>query len=210
MNRAVRLSLMLIFAFTFAGCGGNAAGDGTTDANTGQTAANNAPNTVVSSNQENLQSALNGETKEIESGFPVPANANVVVVNTNQAVDTIREKPAPDDSTFTAEMNAKGQPVETRTFRSHPVLAKIEKITLNPREYVFKVYLKNGKVIESKSDELKDFRVIAPENILLAVGVKPPAPKQDESSNAEEMKKAEMEKKAKEVLKPVLIPKANP
>lgn len=200
-------NLQKIIALTFislivAGCGTNAPA---TNSNAANTAVVSAPETTsntadrTSANAGGMQPAYNGETKEIADGFPVPTNANVTVVDTNQAKDTMREKPAPDDSTFSAEMNAKGQPVETRTFRSHPILSKVEKITMSPRDYIFKVYLKSGKVVETKSAKLKDFRVIAPENILDAVGLKPPPPKPDPNAPKPEDKK-----------KPVMIPKANP
>ena len=156
-------------------------------------------NSVTASNSGQIQPVYNGEMKEVGDGFSVPANADVTIVNTNQAKDTMREKPAPDDSTFSAEMNGKGQPVETRTFRSHSVLAKIEKITLSPRDYIFKIYLKNGKVVESKSEKLKDFRVISPLNILDAIGMLPPPPKTDPNAP-----------KPEDMKKPVMIPKANP
>lgn len=199
MNRLSVLFVLALLAFVSANCGGNAAEPNSTAANTNSSAAENPANSVTASNGEQIQPAFNGEMKEVGDGFPVPANANVTFVNTNQTKDTMREKPAPDDSTFTAEMNAKGQPVETRTFRSHPILKKVEKITMSPRDYVFKIYLKNGKVVESKSEKLKDFRVISPINILDAIGMTPPPPKPDPNAP-----------KPEDLKKPVMIPKANP
>ena len=190
--------VLILLSVIFANCGGNTAEPNSAAANTNSARAE-VPANSISSNNGQTQPAYNGETKEIADGFPVPANANVTVVDTNQAVDTMREKPAPDDSTFSAEMNEKGQPVETRTFRNHPTLKKVEKITMSPRDYVFKIYLKNGKVVESKSDKLKDFRVISPESILDTVGMKPPPPTPDPNAP----KKDDMKK-------PVMIPRANP
>ncbi len=197
MNRFALITFILILLIFHIAC---SSGSSERNSNAANTAVNNPANQpVANSNGAQLQPAYNGETKEVADGYPVPVNANVTVIDGNQAKDTMKTLPAPDDSTFSAEMNAKGQPVETRTFKSHPVLAKVEKITTSPREYVFKVYLKNGKVIESKSEKLKDFRVIAPVNILDAVGIKPPQPKPDPNAP-----------KAEDLKKPVLIPKANP
>ena len=199
MNIAGKSVLILVITISYTGCWGNATETNSTTVNNNSSIQENSANTFTAANGETVQPAYNGETKEIGDGLPVPVNANVMVVNTNNTKDTMRENPAPDDSTFSAEMNGKGQPVETRTFKSHPILAKIEKITMSPRDYVFKIYLKNGKVVESKSDDLKDFRVIAPLNILDAIGMKPPPPKPDPNAPKPEDKK-----------KPVMIPKANP
>lgn len=197
MSYLSKLFVITLLSIALTNCGGNAAEPNSTAVNS---SVSNVPaNSATASNGEQLQPAFNGETKEVGDGLPVPANANVTVVDTNQIKDTMREMPAPDDSTFTAEMNEKGQPVETRTFRSHPILKKVEKITMSPRDYVFKIYLKNGKVVESKSDQLKDFRVISPVNILDAIGMKPPPAKPEPNAP-----------KPEDLKKPVLIPKANP
>lgn len=198
MSNLSKFFALVFLSLFYIGCRGTADSNSTA-ANFNSSNAVVSANSVTASNGEQIQPAFNGEMKEVADGFPVPVNANVTIVNTNQAKDTMREKPAPDDSTFTAEMNAKGQPVETRTFRSHPVLKKVEKITMSPRDYVFKIYLKNGKIVESKSDQLKDFRVISPLNILDVIGMKPPPPPPDPNAP-----------KPEDMKKPVMIPKANP
>lgn len=199
MSNLFKLFLLTFLTFVLANCGGNAAESDTKKTNSNSTTAGTPANAISSSNNGQTQPVSNGETKEVADGLPVPTNGNVTIVDTNQAVDTMREKPAPDDSTFTAEMNEKGQPVETRTFKSHTVLKKVEKITMSPRDYVFKIYLKNGKVVESKSEKLKDFRVISPLNILDAIGIKPPPTKSDPNAS-----------KPEDLKKPVMIPRANP
>lgn len=161
------------------GCSGNNPPTNSAAVNT-NTAVNNPPvNSYVASNGETMQPAFDGETKQVGNGLIAPSNANVTTADNKTAAKQTEvvsnEMPAPDNSTYSAEMNAKGQPVETRTFKSHPILVKIEKITLSPRDYVFKIYLKNGKVVESKSEELKQFRYIAPANILDAIDMLPKA-----------------------------------
>ncbi len=199
MSKLQKLLILTLLPIIYTGCGGNATDTNSATVNNNSSIQGNSANTFTAANGETVQPAYNGETKVIGDGLPVPVNANVTVVNTNNTKDTMRDNPAPDDSTFSAEMNGKGQPVETRTFKSHPILAKVEKITMSPRDYVFKIYLKNGKVVESKSHDLKDFRVISPLNILDAIGMKPPPPKPDPNAPKPEDKK-----------KPVMIPKANP
>ena len=76
---------------------------------------------------------------------------------------------APDNSEVTSEMNDKGQPLETRTFKKHRVLAKIERIDLDNRN--IKVYLKNGKVVNLPEGKIEDFLTAPANDILKAVGV---------------------------------------
>lgn len=202
MNDLRKLLILLFMIAGHTACNNNTAGTETANVNVNVNA-NSSVETVAVNNApsfpgSNLKPAFNDETKDVGEDLKVPANANVAVVNTTQPKETIRTLPAPDDSTFSAEMNDKGQPVETRVFRSHPILAKIEKITMSSRDYVFKIYLRNGKMVESKNDNLKDFRVIAPENILEAINMKPPPPKAVQNPGNPDQQK-----------KPVLIPKPN-
>lgn len=68
-----------------------------------------------------------------------------------------KDGPAPDDSVITSGLGENF--VQTRTFRSHPQLSKVERTTLivdgKPR-YSIKVYLKNGQVKEVAAEKLRD------------------------------------------------------
>jgi hypothetical protein len=102
-------------------------------------------------------------------------------VNTNQS---LTQRIAPDDSVFSASMNKNGMPVETRTFNSHPILAKVEKQFLG-KEVKYKVYLRNGKVLEGPADKLENYRVMGPGNILEAVGIDPNLTTKNQSKPSE-------------------------
>lgn len=178
-----KIFLLTLFSFVLIGCqSGESETNSTAAAPNSNSAVNISPgNSYVASNGETMQPAFNGEVKEMPNSNVALSNANTATTNssisaTEQKVESISTGlPAADNSTYTAEMNESGKPVETRTFKSHPILLKIEKITLSPRDYVFKIYLKDGKVVESKSEELKQFRYIAPENILEAINKLPKA-----------------------------------
>ncbi len=75
---------------------------------------------------------------------------------------------APDNSEITNAMDAKGQPLETRTFKKHPVLVKIERTNLNNRD--IKIYLKNGKVVNLPAGRVENFLTASADGILKAVG----------------------------------------
>lgn len=78
---------------------------------------------------------------------------------------------APDDSTLSTGSRGK-EFVETRVFRSHPELAKVEKI-MDGKTTRYKVYLKNGKVVEAPAEKLENMAALAPANILEAIGIQP-------------------------------------
>lgn len=76
---------------------------------------------------------------------------------------------APDNSEIVNTMDAKGQPLETRTFKNHPILVKIQRTDLNNRD--IKVYLKNGKVVILPENQAGVFLTAPAGDILKAVGL---------------------------------------
>ncbi len=78
---------------------------------------------------------------------------------------------APDDSTITSGSRGKDF-FEMRTFNNHPVLAKVEKI-MDGKTTKYKVYLKNGKVLDAPADKMSNYAALTPENILDIVGMLP-------------------------------------
>lgn len=82
---------------------------------------------------------------------------------------------APDNSLVNTTQRSDGSFAETRTFKDHPELSKVERVT-NGAKVTVKVYLKNGKVIEVPKEKLQEFQILAPGNILLAAGIKPAVP----------------------------------
>lgn len=75
---------------------------------------------------------------------------------------------APDDSEVTSRMNEKGAPVETRVFKKHSVLAKVERTDLNNQNV--KVYLKNGQIRNLPEGKAENFLTASADDILKAVG----------------------------------------
>lgn len=77
---------------------------------------------------------------------------------------------APDNSEVTSQMNEKGQPLETRVFKNHQILSKVERIDLDNRN--IKAYLKNGKVVNLPEGKIENFLTAPANDILEAIGVK--------------------------------------
>ena len=76
---------------------------------------------------------------------------------------------SPDNSEIISSMDAKGQPLETRTFKNHPILVKIERTNLDSRD--IKVYLKNGKTVVLPESWADSFLTAPASDILKAVGL---------------------------------------
>lgn len=132
----------------------------------------NAANTevVVVTNANSQMIPMNGVDANAFNGNS--ANVKVVNPDTSKLPPTLGPRPAPDESEFQTKGRNDGSFAETRTFKNHPQLSKIERVT-NGREVSLKVYLKNGKAIEVTQEKIPNFRIAAAQDILLAVGIKP-------------------------------------
>lgn len=165
MNKYFQAGTMMTIVLWLGGCAG------APDA--GSNGAANTTNAAVAENASNpgmIAPAFNNAVNV--NGMVVPDNVNVVVIDTNKAKPTLLTRPAPDDSEVSMEMNKAGQPVQTRIFKNHPVLLKVEKIYLGPKETKYTVHLKNGRVLPLEEGKLSDFLIAPPQDILAAVGVK--------------------------------------
>ncbi len=85
-------------------------------------------------------------------------------------------------------MNKQGQPIETRTFKSNPLLAKVERIYTTLDNPTVRVYLKDGKVINLPKGKIDNIFSASAQEILNAVGT---APQDDNSPLKENMEKKE-------------------
>lgn len=99
----------------------------------------------------------------------VPNSAKVPVERLNNAIA------APDDSVFSMIMDEKGNPVETRVFAKHPILAKVERKVFGMNQSTTRVHLRDGKVLPMAEGKIRDLAIAPPALILEAVGVQPPA-----------------------------------
>lgn len=158
-----KIALIIAIAAVFSGCGSSP--DETPNANV------NAPNAGITAGQNsNLvpysnqidPNAFNGNANNLRTVNRPPENTQ----------ESFKSRNAPDDSEFKTMMNSKGEVLETRTFRSHPQLLKIERVTIGS-EQKLKVYLKNGRVYDTTEEKIPNFTVAAPQNILIAVGAAP-------------------------------------
>ena len=161
-------------------------------------------NGEVSSNQSTVNAAnsspytpASGNTGDANMANPanpaVAANANQsqVKVITPQGNAKPLTFPAPDNSEYSSSMNSTGQAVETRTFHSDPVIAKVERIWKDVNDKTVTIYLKNGKTVKVPADKVPEIKSLPVQSFYDLAGVKPaqpaskgtPAPRKDAKQN---------------------------
>jgi hypothetical protein len=129
---------------------------------------------------------------QLEGVDPNAFNANssdIRVVNrdTSNLKTPFGPLPAPDESEFKTEGRKDGSFAETRTFKNHPQLLKIERVTLG-KDVSLKVYLKNGKSFNVTEEQVPNFRIAAAQNVLIAIGQAPKLPDQPAQTTKSEEK----------------------
>lgn len=83
----------------------------------------------------------------------------------------VEPKPGPENSEISTMMNEDGSITEFRFFKDHPLLARVEANWMDPRVKTLKVYLKNGRVLEAKTDKIPYLHEAKSDLILSIVGV---------------------------------------
>lgn len=80
-------------------------------------------------------------------------------------------RPAAEDSESAITMDQTGAVLEIRVFKKHPQIAKVEAIRLNETTKTLKVYLRDGKVVEVKTDRVDRLETISTGDILEIAGI---------------------------------------
>lgn len=161
---------IIFAAFVLASCSSSESG-------TNAMAVNRPPTNVPNVNVANVATAnfngansfnananqmINSQTTQIDEG------AN----RAGQRTPSMNSRPAPEDSTMTATLT--DFPRETRTWKNHPVLLKIEK-THNGGDGTIKVHLRNGKVIDLAGSSILQIDQIPAALVLELAGARSPA-----------------------------------
>ena len=147
--------------------------------------ANGGANPAANSNQANANSVAATNSKPPGEMQPYSGIQNVNPNAFNATNDNLKVIPyqpkkdempygsrtAPDDSIVSSGSRGKDF-VETRTFKNHTVISKVEKI-MDGKTTKYKVYLRSGKVVDAPADKMNNFTAMAPNSILDAIGMKP-------------------------------------
>lgn len=147
--------------------------------------ANGGTNPAANSNSPNANASAATNTNPAAEMQPYAGVQNVNPNAFNATNDNLKVIPyqpkkdempygtrtAPDDSIVSSGSRGKDF-VETRTFKSHSMISKVEKI-MDGKTTKYKVYLKNGKVVDAPADKMSNFTAMAPNSILEVIGMKP-------------------------------------
>ena len=120
--------------------------------------ANNAAPAGNSNNSE-LSGGLTGRNLRGKTADSAPLDPHA---------DTILTV-APDNSVISTSMNERGAPVETRTFKNHPTLLKVERVYNDLKNPTIKVFLRNGKTYDLPKEKINDIFNVSADEILKAV-----------------------------------------
>jgi hypothetical protein len=160
--RTLAITILLLFTAMLFACSGYFSASNNTNSNQANSETNPAP----------------AENADIDANADMDANANANLIN-NAPVKRAPAPPkndlltrdAPDDSVITAENDPDGDLVETRIFKNHDMVAKVERILPSSRrEGSVRVFLKNGKVYEFPVSRLKNALKDSPDEIVKTVG----------------------------------------
>ena len=122
---------------------------------------------------------MQDQTLVERKGEPKFENVPPANVPKSQSNGDYLSRPAPEESLFKAEMTSEGMPIETRTFKSHPQILKVERVWITPQDKRLKVYLRNGKMVEADGNSFDQLNIAASSQILEAARIKPQAPRGD-------------------------------
>jgi hypothetical protein len=151
------------------GCSGGRAPDTVANVNTSATSANRLP-TVPAGQTPMPEVTLTGNLAERT------AQKRNSEVPQSGPPPTPGHFDAPEDSTITTTMNKSGQVVESRVFKTHRQLAKVDSTWIGPQERQIKIYLRDGNNHEVTTDKLPSLRAASSTDILALIGVHVPQP----------------------------------
>jgi hypothetical protein len=177
MNRkAIFLGSTLSLAIAVTGCNTASAPESANSAANTNANVNPIANANIPANTNNpianVSPAPVGESKI--PGIPdMPGTEKPIPKNDPTRTAKVQpiKRDAPDNSEITTSLGT--DVTETRTFKNHPRIAKVEVIGMDKK--TVKVYLKNGQVRELPSGKVADPLAESGDNILKALGAGEPA-----------------------------------
>ncbi len=176
VENLVKYYFLIIVILVFSGgCSSNPAANQATGGTNPAANSNSVnANTVAAtnSNPPAEMQAYNGMQNVNPNAFNASGD-NLKVIPYQPKKDEIPygSRTAPDDSIVSSGSRGKNF-VETRTFKNHPLISKVEKI-MDGKTTKYKVYLKSGKVVDAPTDKMSNYTAMAPNSILEAIGMKP-------------------------------------
>jgi len=139
-----------------------------------------APGANKTASLSNLSQTSSSDTNPVNSvtnvqtgTFAQPPNNKKVEDMPADGRPILRWEPAAEDSQITSAMNASGQMYESRIFKRHPQLVKVDATWINPKEKSLKIVLRNGRVMDVTTDKIVNLKLATAAQILELVGIEP-------------------------------------
>jgi hypothetical protein len=164
VGSAMRTGLVLLFFLAMANLSSACSDGSTTDAGTNTSAAGAnriMPNAVTSAQTGSLEPPRNNQT-----AGGVPAGNNPI----------LRFEPAPEDSQIAVATKSNGQLYETRIFKRHPQLVKVDSTSFGGKEKELNILLRDGQVKSVTTDSLGDLKQATSSQLLQLAGIRPGGP----------------------------------
>lgn len=166
-----RLFALLLVAVLFAGCSSEAKTSNGASNNKKPVSPGQNSNSIIASNPD---SPMNSDAEPSNTKL-TPTRAeireklrqkNLINSPSSGPLPPPQFRPAPENSKIATTMNGEGAVIETRVFKNNPQLVKVEMTWAGPKDKTFKIFLKNGKVVEAKSDNIDNLES-TPTSVLL-------------------------------------------
>ena len=106
-------------------------------------------------------------------------NRDRIDVNPAATPLPLKFRKAAENSEVATTMNTEGDIFEVRVFKNHPQIAKVEATWVDAKEKALKIYLRNGQILEVKTDRLTDLASATASQLLEIGGLKTPSKSSD-------------------------------
>ena len=180
MTRILLFGIVSIAMFA-AGCSSGTA----VSPNSGSANTANARNAEPSANPANSDSQP-GTLASVPVAPEVPGTASgplaektrkpLVDTNPGGPIPEGQRVPASENSEIATTMDKAGNFVETRYFKTDPMLVKVQRTWLGPGKSTLKIWLKNGKEVTASGDKIENLSIAPIPSLLALAGVKTAAP----------------------------------
>ena len=175
---------VLFFTLTAAfGCGGSEGNVNTVAVNSRptantQNAASSDPASTAFGNANSFNTNISAN-RPMDESLAKMKRLRTAANRSGKPIPSMNSRPAPEDSTISSTLTDVAR--ETRIWKKHPVLAKVEKV-FNGGEGSIKVYLRNGKVIDLPGSSITQLDQISAAGVLALAGVAQPNTRQGDST----------------------------
>lgn len=181
-----RILLFLIISIAIFAVGCSSGASTATNAGAGNTANRSADpsNTVTETGVANAN-VQTGTLASVPAGpeqGTVAANGmdakRKVMVDTGPGgpIPEGQRVPASENSEIATTMDKAGNFVETRYFKTDPMLVKVQRTWLGPNKSTLKIWLKNGKEVTASGDSIPNLAGAPVASLLALAGIKTAAP----------------------------------